>query len=308
MATDPKGSSNGVQVNGVSADQQEPDAAAPAGELAQAIQRLHADVKGRQRQVAQFALENLHELAFLPASSVAKRAGVHSATVVRFAQRLGFDGYPAMQQHIRHQLPQYPAFLELMGGADTASPILDQCFAQGRRNLEQASRTVDPTAFDSTVAALIRCRRVLVVGLGVARPVALYLESSLRITGLDVHDAADSVSLAQEIGLLGADDVMFAIDFHRYYRETAAATRAAREIGVTVVALTDSAVSPLAEHAHHTLHVPSEGAAPRTSLVPAMALLEGLLATITVLARDRAESAMDLVDRQYRAARLFVGG
>jgi DNA-binding MurR/RpiR family transcriptional regulator len=299
---DPKGPPSGAP-----ADQQEPSNANPAEDLAQAIQRLYPELKGRQRQVAQFAMENLHEMAFLPASAVAKRAGVHAATVVRFAQRLGFDGHPAMQQYLRHHLPQYPAFLELMDGADTASPILGQCFAQGRRNLEQAARTVDPTAFESTVAALTRCRRVLVVGLGVARPVALYLESSLRIAGLDVHDAADSVSLAQEIGVLGTDDVMFAIDFHRYYRETVAATQASREIGVTVVALTDSAVSPLAQHAHHTLHVPSEGAAPRTSLVPAMALLEGLLATITVRARDRAETTMNLVDRQYRAARLFVG-
>src|SRR3981189_891598 len=141
VATDPKGSPNGVQVNGVPADQQEPETATPAGELAEALQPLHTDARGRQRQVAQFALENLHELAFLPASSVAKRAGVHSATVVRFAQRLRVAGYRAMQQHIRPQLPQSPAFLELMGGADTASAILDQCFAQGRRNLEQASRT-----------------------------------------------------------------------------------------------------------------------------------------------------------------------
>jgi DNA-binding MurR/RpiR family transcriptional regulator len=75
-----------------------------------------------------------------------------------------------------------------------------------------------------------------------------------------------------------------------------------------VVCLTDSPVSPHAEHAHHTLTVPSEGAAPRTSLVPALALLEGLLAAITVRARERAASSMDRIDRQYRAARLFISG
>jgi DNA-binding MurR/RpiR family transcriptional regulator len=283
----------------------------PGGEdeLSAVIQRLHSTLGGRQRQVARFALENLHELAFLSAGAVAKRADVHAATVVRFAQRLGFDGYAALQQHLRRHLPQYPAFLELAGRSDAGTaPVLEQCFAQGRRNLEQASRTVDALAFEATVTALTGCRRALVIGLGVARPVALYLESSLRITGTDVHDVTDSVSLAQEIGLLSAEDVVFAIDFHRYYRETLDAVRAARGTGATVVCLTDSPVSPHAEHAHHTLTVPSEGAAPRTSLVPALALLEGLLAAITVRARERAASSMDRIDRQYRAARLFISG
>lgn len=293
--------------------QSEQAPASPDGqaELIAAIGSQYDELGGRQRQVARFMLDNLHEMAFLSAGAVARRAGVHVSTVVRFAQRLGFDGYPAMQQHLRHHLPQYPAFLELMGRQDTGAgppPILDRCFAQGRRNLEQASHTVDPAAFDETVAALSRCRRVLIVGLGVAQPVAMYLESSLRIVGIDVHSASDNVSLAQEIGMTGAGDVMFAIDFHRYYRATVNAIRAARAAGSTVVSLTDSPESPLAEHSHQSLYVPSEGAAPRTSLVSAFALLEGLLAAITLRTRDRAEAAMGQVDRQYRMAQLFISG
>jgi DNA-binding MurR/RpiR family transcriptional regulator len=281
------------------------------GELVAAIRSQYDALGGRQRQVARFMLDNLHEMAFLSAGAVAKRADVHVATVVRFAQRLGFDGYPAMQQQLRRDLPQYPAFLELMGKQDGGAdmpPILDRCFTQGRRNLEQASRTVDPEVFEQTVATLADCRRVLIVGLGVAQPVALYLESSLRIVGMDVHSASDNVSLAQEIGLVGAEDVVFAIDFHRYYRATVFAIREARETGATVISLTDSPVSPLAEHSHQSLYVPSEGAAPRTSLVAAFALMEGLLAAITLRARDHAEAAMSRVDRQYRAAQLFTSG
>lgn len=315
MSIDPAGTLGGSDRE-VTPEQTETEQAERLGvddqtELIAAIRSRYEELGGRQRQVARFVLENLHEMAFLSAGAVARRAGVHAATVVRFAQRFGFDGYPAMQQHLRHHLPQYPAFLEVMGRPDSsvgASPILDRCFTQGRRNLEQASRNVDPAAFEETVAALARCRRTLVVGLGVARPVALYLESSLRIVGIDVHDASDTVTLAQEVGLVGAGDVVFAIDFHRYYRATVTAVQAAREAGATVISLTDSPVSPLAEHSHQTLHVPSESAAPRTSLVPALALLEGLLAAITLHTRDRAESAMDRVDRQYRAAQLFISG
>jgi DNA-binding MurR/RpiR family transcriptional regulator len=281
------------------------------GELAAAIRSQYDALTGRQREVARFMLDNLHEIAFLSAGAVARRANVHVATVVRFAQRLGFDGYPAMQRHLRRDLPQYPAFLELMGenpGEAEMPPVLDRCLRQSRRNLEQASRTVDPEVFERTVAALADCRRVLVIGLGVAQPVALYLESSLRIVGIDVHSASDSVSLAQEIGMTGAGDVVFAIDFRRYYRATVGAVREARATGATVISLTDSTASPLAEHSDQSLPVPSEGAAPRTSLVAAFAVLEGLLAAIALRNRDRAEAAMRQVDRQYRAAQLFTSG
>jgi len=146
-----------------------------------------------------------------------------------------------------------------------------------------------------------------VLGMGVARPVVSYLASCLRITGLEVHEPVDSVEMAQQLALADERDVVVVVDFHRYYREITRLAGAAKDSGAVVVAITDSPVSDLATYADHLLAVPSEGAAPRTSLAPAMVLVEAVLALVTVHDRSRAQRAMRRIDEVYERTNVFTG-
>jgi RpiR family transcriptional regulator, carbohydrate utilization regulator len=273
------------------------------------LKEIFTSLGPQQQAVARVILENVGELAFLSAGQVAQRAGTHAATVVRLAQRLGYDGFPDLQDELRRQSPQYPAFLDMADRvvqSGTLEDIVVKSFAQAGRNLERASHALNLEAVREMVKSILVCRRVLVLGLGVARPVGAYLASSLRYVGADVHEAGDSVTIAQEVALLGTDDVLFAIDYQRYYRESAHFASEARQNGATVLALTDSVTSTLAPFAHHVVAVPSEAAAtPRTSLAASMVVIEVLLASITTEAGDRTKETMGRIDRQYKHAKIF---
>lgn len=277
-------------------------------DLGAVIQRAFAGLSRSQQGVARVILDDVASVAFLTAGELAERAGVHAATVVRLSQRLGYEGYPALQKDLRTKLSLYPAFLRQMersGSMTDADTLLAQSFAHARRNLELAVRTVDVPALERAVEALDECRRVVAVGMGVARPVVSYLASCLRLTGLEVHEPGDSVEIAQQLGLADQHDVVVVVDFHRYYRDIIQLAGAARDSGAVVVAVTDSPVSDLATHAHHLLAVPSEGAAPRTSLAPAMVLVEAMLALITVRRRTKAQQAMRRIDDVYARTDIF---
>jgi DNA-binding MurR/RpiR family transcriptional regulator len=101
-------------------------------------------------------------------------------------------------------------------------------------------------------------------------------------------------------------DVVVVVDFHRYYREITRLAGVAKDSGAVVVAITDSPVSDLATYADHLLAVPSEGAAPRTSLAPAMVLVEAVLALVTVRHRSRAQRAMRRIDEVYERTNVFT--
>jgi DNA-binding MurR/RpiR family transcriptional regulator len=263
-----------------------------------------------QRQAARAMLEDLEAVAYLPAGDLAERAGVHTATVVRLAQRLGFEGYPHLQRSLRSTLSKYPHFLQgLDGGSEeeNGAAMMAAVLAQARRNLEQLMRMTSPSTLVDAAGALARARRVLVLGLGVAAPVAAHLGSSLRLLGIAADQPADLVSTVQQLGLLGPEDAMVAVDFHRYYRATVEAAAAAASADVNVIALTDSEVSPLAMAARLTLVVPSESPAPRTSLAPAMTVVEALIALTARADRTRAEDSMRRIDMSYSALRVFVG-
>jgi DNA-binding MurR/RpiR family transcriptional regulator len=277
-------------------------------ELTEVLQQVYADLGRSQQRVARVILDDATSVAFLSAGELAKRAGVHAATVVRLSQRLGYEGYPALQKDLRTKLSQYPTFLQQMERTESAdaSTLLTQSFARARRNLELAVRTVDVASLENLVEALGRCQRVVVLGMGVARPVVSYLASCLRITGLEVHEPVDSVGMAQQLALADERDVVVVVDFHRYYREITRLAGAAKDSGAVVVAITDSPVSDLVTYADHVLAVPSEGAAPRTSLAPAMVLVEAVLALVTVRHRSRAQRAMRQIDEVYERTNVFT--
>ena len=278
-------------------------------ELTEVLQQVYADLGRGQQRVARFILDDARSVAFLSAGELAERAGVHSATVVRLSQRLGYEGYPDLQKDLRTKLSHYPTFFQQMertGSTADVPTLLAQSFARARRNLELAVRTVDVASLENLIEALGRCQRVLVLGMGVARPVVSYLASCLRITGLEVHEPVDSVEMAQQLALANERDVVVVVDFHRYYREVIRLAGAAKDSGAALVAITDSPVSDLAAYADHLLAVPSEGAAPRTSLAPAMVLVEAILALVTVHDRSRAQHAMRRIDEMYERTGVFT--
>ncbi|WP_344774257.1 MurR/RpiR family transcriptional regulator [Gryllotalpicola kribbensis] len=263
-----------------------------------------------QRQAARAMLEDIEAVAYLTAAELAEHAGVHTATVVRLAQHLGFDGYPHLQRSLRATLSQYSRFLQAMEDeveSGTAAATVSAVLAQARRNLEHLSRRISPDLLANVAETLSSAQTALVLGLGAAAPVAAHLASSLRLLGISADQPIDTVSAAQYLGLLGETDAVVAIDFHRYYRVTADLASAAARSNIAVIALTDSEMSPLAPIARHTIVVPSDSPTPRTSLAPAFAIVEAIIALTARADRSRAEESMRRIDASHSNLKVFVG-
>jgi DNA-binding MurR/RpiR family transcriptional regulator len=274
-----------------------------------ALQQAYPELSRSQQQVARVILEDPMAAALMSAGEVADKVGVHASTVVRLAQRLGYEGYPSLQKDLRARISQYPTFfhqVEQAGVSPPAQYLLSQVFERARRNIDQASRTVDTDELTEFVSALSGVRRIVVIGIGVAQPVAAYLASSLQVAGMHVCEPHDSIGMAQQLATLGAQDVVILVDFHRYYREITQLAEVAKDTKATILAISDSTVADLAPLANRLLVVPSEGAGPRTSLVAAMALVETILALLTVTNRTTAQAAMQNIDDAYRRLDTFT--
>ena len=280
------------------------------GDPAATIQAGFGELSTKQRKAAQFVLDNEADVAFLSAGDLAERVGVDPATIVRLCQRLGYRGYPHLQEVIRRRFPRYPTFVEKVerdGGDGKPATVLGRSLAQDRQNLARAAESVDPKAFEALVESVLAARQTVLIGGGVARPVVLYLSSSLRMMGFDVRDTtAGSTTLAQELAVLGPDDLLLAIGFYRYLRETVEAVEAARALGVHRAVITDSPVSPLVALADVALCAPVDSTSHRISLVATMAVANALLAALAARDHDRVAAALRRVDEQYRRAHLVI--
>ncbi|MEH0970581.1 MurR/RpiR family transcriptional regulator [Micromonospora sp. CPCC 205546] len=200
-----------------------------------------------QRRIAHCLVQHAPAAAYLSAAEVAELAGVSQPSVTRFAVALGHDGYPALRRRLRELTAGVP------GDAADAGNELQQAVRAEIGNLDRlAGQLADRDRIAETGRLLAASRPLPVLGLRAAAPLAAYFAYFAAKVHPDVRVLDDGGSLltdrleqAAEAGAVA----LLAFVLPRYPRETLDALREARAAGLTVVAITDSPVSPAAEHA-----------------------------------------------------------
>ncbi|MEV4725881.1 MurR/RpiR family transcriptional regulator [Micromonospora humida] len=203
-----------------------------------------------QRRIAHCLVQHAATVAYLSAAEVAELAGVSQPSVTRFAVALGHDGYPALRRRLR----------ELTTGPDGRADDGNELQLAVRAEMTNLDRLAGELADRTRIAAagrlLAASRPLPVLGLRAAAPLAAYFAYFAAKVLPDVRVLDDGGSLLtdrlEQAASAGAD-ALLAFVLPRYPRETLDALRAARDAGLTVVAITDSPVSPATEYAELVL-------------------------------------------------------
>src|SRR5437764_9866155 len=134
---------------------------APPPHEASGHQTLSAYIQARfdefsrsQKDVAQYIVDHLDEVAFQTAEELARRANTSSSTVVRFSQALGFEGFPELQGSARDEYRRRRATPE--GAAATAAPLfsldqspLESALVADHVNVEDTARKLSRSECDA---------------------------------------------------------------------------------------------------------------------------------------------------------------
>ncbi|SCF44875.1 transcriptional regulator, RpiR family [Micromonospora matsumotoense] len=200
-----------------------------------------------QRRIAHCLVQHAGTVAYLSAAEVAELAGVSQPSVTRFAVALGHDGYPALRRRLRELTAADPD-----GRPDDGNELQLAVRAE-MANLERLAGELADRDKIATAGRLLAASRPLpVLGLRAAAPLAAYFAYFAAKVLPDVRVLDDGGSLLtdrlEQAASAGAD-ALLAFVLPRYPRETLDALRAARDAGLTVVAITDSPVSPATEYA-----------------------------------------------------------
>ncbi|MFF3865529.1 MurR/RpiR family transcriptional regulator [Micromonospora sp. NPDC001898] len=204
-----------------------------------------------QRRIAHSLVQHAATAAYLSAAEVAELAGVSQPSVTRFAVALGHDGYPALRRRLRELTGA------ATGGSSDGGNELQRAVRAEAANLERlAGQLADPDRIAETGELLAASRPLPVLGLRAAAPLAAYFAYFAAKVHPDVRVLDDGGSLLtdrlEQAAAAGAT-ALLAFVLPRYPRETLDALREARAAGLTVVAITDSPVSPATDHAEVVL-------------------------------------------------------
>ncbi len=254
-----------------------------------------------ERRLAEAVLADPTLLAFGTASDLAQRAGTSRPTVVRFATKLGQEGFAELQARVRADLS--PLLTR------PSERIRQSGGAVGRRADVQAAvaKVFDAHAqgrIEELALPLVRAARIWIFSGETSRAGGHALHSGLRMVRAGVEWVEDH-SLGRDLGSACTEDAAVVIDFPRYRRSSLSAARAWVRSGVPLVAITDGPLSPLASLTETWLGLDIPAVGPFDSSVPAVVAAELLVGEVTRHLGIRARERIDRIEALWGETETF---
>ena len=243
-----------------------------------------AQMSPQVQMAARYVMDNADDVALLSMRQLAKAADVHPTTMVRLAQALGFDGFNELKDVFQNRMRAAPDDLVgrargLQGQRDQVSHLIDEIEQNAHSNIRQSLHGCGAKKLDAVADYLLSAKRVFVMGLRISYPVAFsfyYAYSMFRSNAVLVDGRAGTV--ADVLRGIGEGDVLLAMSVSPFSRETVRAVNYAHSRGAGILTMTDSEITPLGEHADHSLVVRNESLTFFPSVTANMALVESLIA------------------------------
>ncbi|HVU11453.1 MAG TPA: MurR/RpiR family transcriptional regulator [Phototrophicaceae bacterium] len=283
------------------------------------MRTAYSSLSKSQQKVTEFLLTHGIDVVYLSAARIAKLVQVNRSTVVRTAQALGYDGFPAMQAalqaHFLSRLSSVERFqygsrqlIEEMGAERVAGgdSVLQRVIRTEVEQIESLMQQISAENFEQIVDLLAQARRIYIIGLRASMPLALHLLIPLRLVRPNCYLLSYNAPNGITDGLddLSEGDLLFAVTYSRYARDTLNTMEYARAGGAKVIALTDSPLSPAATRADRVLVVPfriwlySNAAAPYV-------LLNALFSALFLRLGEHVPERLENLERMYQQLQIF---
>jgi DNA-binding MurR/RpiR family transcriptional regulator len=250
------------------------------------IQARFDDFSRSQKDVAQYIVDHLDEVAFQTAEELARRANTSSSTVVRFSQALGFEGFPELQGSAREEYRRRVASgaTAPAGAVGSSTPLfsLDQsdfetAVAADHINVEETARKISRSEVDAAIDAIADARRVLVAGTDQMAFFASYLRHLLMLLDLPAEIVASpSQEALSKLGRIDEQTLVIGLSAGRPHPLVVRAMKLARHRKARTLAITDATLSEVAKLAQIRLYYSSNSPAYVRSHAALLSMIQAL--------------------------------
>ncbi|AJD32456.1 MULTISPECIES: MurR/RpiR family transcriptional regulator [Clostridium] len=253
-----------------------------------------------QKLIAEFILKHYDKAAFMTAAKLGTSVGVSESTVVRFANELGFTGYPklqkALQELIKNKLTTVQR-IELSNDYVSEESALKGVLKSDMENIRATLEKINHNTFQDVVDNIFKAKRIYILGLRSSTALAEFLGFYLNLILDNVNIIAYGISdIFEQMINVSENDLVIGIGFPRYAARTIEALTFAQNRGAKVVAITDSLLSPLAAKADYTLIAQSNMASFVDSLVAPLSVINALIIAVGLREKDKISSTFSTLE------------
>lgn len=260
-------------------------------DLMRTIQVKFPRLSKGQKLIAEYILKHYDKAAFMTAAKLGISVGVSESTVVRFANELGFSGYPklqkALQELIKNKLTTVQR-IELSNDFVSEESALKGVLKSDMENIRATLEKINHKTFEDVVNGIFAAKKIYIIGLRSSTALSEFLGFYLNLILDNVKIVEYGISdIFEQMINVHEDDLVIGIGFPRYAARTIEALAFAQSRGSKVVAITDSLLSPLAARADYTLIAQSNMASFVDSLVAPLSVINALIIAVGLREKEK---------------------
>jgi len=279
------------------------------GPLSRQIIKAFDAMSAQLQTAGRYVLDRPRDVALLSMREQARQAGVQPATMTRLAKHLGLDGYDDIREMYAAAVRDGDLGFAGKAGAQVVSQKLKGDKALAAEMVKSIGKQIDrlaaPDALDRLVASaevLASARRIYCLGLRSSHSVAWHLHYVLTLIGeRSIHLDGIAATGTDALARAGERDVLLVASVLPYTRLTIELAEYAAGRGVSVVAITDSEVAPLAQTAQHVVVVPTDSPSFFHAMSPAFVVAEILGAVVAGRGGDNTLATLRHTDEHLAA-------
>lgn len=271
--------------------------------LLDTIQKKIPELSKGQKRIAVFLINDYGKAIYLTASKLGEVTGVSESTVVRFANELGFDGYPKLQRALEELVKtkltaseRIQVSSDRMGKTDKS--ILRSVLEMDSERIHNTLNEIDEEVFEKCADKILSAGKVYVFGGRSSFTLASFLHFylNLMIDDTVLVNSYATMEIFEQIYKISGNDLFIGISFPRYSQRTIKAMEYARKKGASTIAITDCGVSPLLRYADLSLTARSDMVSFVDSLVAPLSVINALLVRISVSKKDELIKNLDKLE------------
>ncbi len=247
----------------------------------------------QSQRVLSMMIEQPMPVAMESISELANRFSVNASTLSRLSRRLGFSGFADLQSVFKEEIARSGTGFysvqahRIQNDASPEANLLSQAAKNAGSNISAMLKGVDSETFAQVARLLAGSPRVRVYGMRQFYSVGFFVAYGLGMIRNDVSMLESGrQGIADTLASMEPEDTLVVISCFPYTTSVIATAELAAKQGINVIALTDTASSPLTKHAKHSFFVPNNSLYFSNSMTAFFVLIEALLTDVARLLGD----------------------
>lgn len=220
--------------------------------LAHLIQEKYHMLTKSEKRIADYLLEKKEQAVYQTMKDVTEAVNVGDATLIRFSQKIGFNGFSDLKIAIAKE--EFTSQYE----GDNDHQFYDRILENQIKVLESTRQLLDSEVVQQAIEAITKAKSIYIIGVGSSGLSAASLEKMLLRVGVHANHIVDPHFQAHALALLGPEDLVICFSLSGRTKDIYDSLKIAKENHTPIIAITNFKSSPIAEMGDIVLQTANE--------------------------------------------------